>query len=511
MKKRLFYICCMMITSWAGLGSCKKEAIHRPYQERYRPQFHFSPPAHWMNDPNGLVWYDGEYHLFYQYYPDSMVWGPMHWGHAITKDLVHWEHLPIALYPDTLGYIFSGSAVTDWNNSSGLQAEARPPIVAMYTVHNAKAARAGRTDYQSQCIAFSNDGGRTFNKYGGNPVLPNPGTIDFRDPHLLWDKDIHKWILALAVGNRINFYSSPDLIKWTYLSEFGSDAGSHGGVWECPDLFRLPIGDSFKWVLVVSINPGGPNAGSATQYFIGDFDGKQFKNDNPKETSLWLDYGPDNYAGSSWSDIPEADGRRIFISWMNNWNYGQKVPTQPWRSAMTIPRELQLRSTPEGIRLVSRPVKELEQLRQTKMDVDFLKDSSYLISGLNELIMSFDLSKGNADEFGVAFSNAKNEKVVVGLDIKNNHFYIDRSRSGRLDFSDQFTGVAVAPRISTDNTVTFHLFLDRASVELFGDDGLVAMTSTFFPNENFNRVTLFQRHGKAVVSGAELYELGSAW
>lgn len=256
----------------------KTDILHSSYTEQHRPQFHFSPPANWMNDPNGMVYFEGEYHLFYQHYPDSTVWGPMHWGHAVSTDLVTWEHLPIALYPDSLGYIFSGSAVVDWKNTSGFGVNGEPPLIAIFTHHNVEGERAGRNDFQYQSIAYSNDRGRTWTKYEGNPVVPNPGIKDFRDPKVIWDEDRGQWVMVFAAWDHVKFYTSPNLKNWNYLSDFGKEWGGHGGVWECPDLFPMTVESTGekKWVLLLSINPGGPNGGSATQYFVGDFDGKNF-------------------------------------------------------------------------------------------------------------------------------------------------------------------------------------------------------------------------------------------
>lgn len=263
-----------VLTILVFLVSCnKKEAAEQFLREKFRPLYHFTPDSGWMNDPNGLVFFDEEYHLFYQYYPDSTIWGPMHWGHAVSTDLVKWEHLPIAIFPDSLGYIFSGSAVVDSQNTSKLGDSVHLPIVAIYAYHNPR----DNSEYQG--LAFSTDKGRTWQKYVANPVLPNPGIRDFRDPKVMWYQKTGKWIMTLAAGDRIQFYSSPDLIKWKAESEFGKDQGAHGGVWECPDLFPLPLNgnrDSVKWVLLVSINPGAPFGGSGTQYFVGDFDGQNF-------------------------------------------------------------------------------------------------------------------------------------------------------------------------------------------------------------------------------------------
>ncbi len=277
-----------------------KKLHAQTYSDPYRPQIHFSPKEHWMNDPNGMVFYKGVYHLFFQYYPDSTVWGPMHWGHATSKDLVHWKQQPIALYPDSLGYIFSGSAVIDQQNTSGFGKNGHPPMVAIFTHHDPKGEKEGRNNFQNQSLAYSLDEGKTWTKYAGNPVLKNPGIKDFRDPKVRWYEEGKKWIMTLATLDRIDFYSSKNLKTWTKESEFGKDLGAHGGVWECPDLFPMNYKGKTVWILIVNINPGGPNGGSATQYFTGDFDGKTFI---PYQTDTrWLDYGPDEYAGITWSN-----------------------------------------------------------------------------------------------------------------------------------------------------------------------------------------------------------------
>ena len=283
------------------------------YNEPHRPQVHFSPKANWMNDPNGMVFFNNNYHLFYQYYPDSTVWGPMHWGHATSKDLVHWDHQPVALYPDTLGYIFSGSAVADVNNTSGFGKDGKIPLVAIFTHHDPVGEKAGTGTHETQSIAYSLDDGVTWKKYEKNPVLKNPGIKDFRDPKVMWYEPGKKWIMTLATLDHITFYSSPNLKDWTKESALGKEFGAHGGVWECPDLFPLEYEGKEIWILVVNINPGGPNGGSATQYFTGQFDGNKF---TPYQTDIrWLDYGPDEYAGITWSN---TGNRKIFLGWMSN-------------------------------------------------------------------------------------------------------------------------------------------------------------------------------------------------
>lgn len=499
------------------------------YREPHRPQFHFSPEAKWMNDPNGMVYYEGEYHLFYQYYPDSTVWGPMHWGHAVSTDMIFWEHLPIALYPDSLGYIFSGSAVVDWNNTSGFGKEGKPPLVAIFTYHNMEGEKAGRNDFQYQGIAYSNDKGRTWTKYAGNPVVPNTGKIrDFRDPKVIWDDASGQWIMVFAAYDHVKFWGSKDLKKWEHLSDFGKAYGAHSGVWECPDLFPIKVDGSgeTKWVLLVSINPGAPNGGSGTQYFVGNFDGKKFtldpvyEQDVKAEKAVWLDYGRDNYAGVSWSDIPEEDGRRLFLGWMSNWDYAQVVPTAAWRSAMTMPRELTLQQTEKGFRIFSLPVQEMAILRGKAIELqrrEFtglyeLTPQIGTFGGLLELTLEFESVDGTPVDVAVEISNAKGERYRTGCDAAAGKFYTDRTRTGDHSFSDKFTGkTEFAPRNSADKTVRMHLIFDVASAELFADGGATVMTDVYFPGEVFSIVNLLAPKGKVRLVKGEANILKTIW
>lgn len=483
--------------------------------EQYRPLFHFTPEKMWMNDPNGMVYYDGEYHLFYQYYPDSTVWGPMHWGHAVSEDLVQWKHLPIALYPDSLGYIFSGSAVVDHQNTSGLKTGEHDPLVAIYTYHDAEKEKKGLVDFQTQGIAYSNDRGRTWTKYDKNPVLPNPGIRDFRDPKVFWHEETNSWIMVLAVQDRIHLYGSADLKKWEYLSEFGQHDGDHGGVWECPDLFPLKVegSETTKWVLLLSINPGAPNGGSGTQYFIGTFDGKQFVNDNAGSPSLWVDYGRDNYAGVSFANIPRQDSRRIFMGWMSNWDYAQLVPTKNWRSAMTLPRVLALQQLQQGIRLISNPVEETTKMRT---------DSIQLSPGTTEIYSTAQQADGvftpleakltlafkeaGTRTFTLVFSNTKGETYTLGYDPDRQSFISDRSQSGEVGFSEKFAShKALAPYdLESKTELDIRFFVDVASVEFFIDDGKLAITEIFFPDGGFDKITL---HGNGTLKAGQVYLL----
>ena len=495
------------------------------YHEQHRPQFHFSPPRNWMNDPNGLVYFDGEYHLFYQHYPDSNVWGPMHWGHAVSIDLVHWENLPIAIYPDSAGYIFSGSAVVDEKNSSGLGTGTQPPLVAMYTIHDPMKQQAGRNDYESQGIAYSNDKGRTWTKYTGNPVIPNPGNErDFRDPKVTWDEGSGQWVVVLAVKDHVAFWGSSDLKSWHHLSDFGTSLGSHGGVWECPDLFPLQCTESgeTKWVLIVNINPGGPNGGSGSQYFIGQWDGTTFSPDADfipfvtNEQGVWLDFGKDDYAGVTWSNAPLSPDRRLWVGWMSNWEYATVVPTTAWRSACTLPRELRLVHTESGFRLASDPVATLQQLRQQPLRTAPGVIDSILVLGkvpsMFELELDLQLPESGDFSVGLILENDSEESYRIGFDGHSNRFYSDRMAAGDHSFSDRFaSAIHTAPRQSDSRHLQMHLYFDVSSVELFADDGSIVLTEIYFPSAPFSQVKLQAKGEPVKLSEATIYPLQSIW
>ena len=488
------------------------------YEEPHRPQFHFSPEKAWMNDPNGMVYFEGEYHLFYQYYPYASIWGPMHWGHAVSTDLVHWEHLPIALYPDELGLIFSGSAVIDWKNTSGFGDGNTPPMVAVYTYHNMIGERSTRNDFQTQGIAYSLDKGRTWVKYDKNPVIPNPGVRDFRDPKVIWHEDSQKWVMILAAKNRVQIYTAPNLKDWTFASEFGKDSAPQLGVWECPDLFPLTVNGSNeeKWVMIVSHGGGGPNGGSCTRYFVGDFDGKTFTSDYPVKQVNWLDFGKDNYAGVTWSDVPSEDGRRIFLGWMSNWEYATRVPTTKWRSAMTIPRTLTLRDTGKDLHLFSTPVKEMERLREKEVSLPQEKFSGkQKIQGLDptlsEVVVTFDLQQSNSRSFGIELSNSKGEHIRVSYDKASSLIIIDRSNAGKMDFSPAFPGLHYIPITAKKEEMEWQVFFDNSSLEVFVDGGAIVITDIFFPNEDFEDFNLFAFDGELKLKSGYIYELKGTW
>lgn len=467
-------------------------------REKYRPLYHFSPAYGWMNDPNGMVYKDGEYHLFYQYNPYGSMWGNMHWGHATSKDLIRWDHQPVAIAPDALGTIFSGSCVVDKDNTAGFGPGA---IVAFYT---------SASDRQVQSMAYSLDNGRTFKKYDRNPILTSTQR-DFRDPKVLWHADSKKWIMILAVGQEMQLYSSPNLKDWTFESRFGEGQGVHAGVWECPDLIQLPVKGTElkKWVLICNINPGGPFGGSATQYFVGTFDGKQFVNESPALTK-WMDWGKDHYATVTWSNAPQD--RTIALAWMSNWEYANNVPTSQYRSANSVPRELELYTKNGQTYLTSKPVPELLGLRgKAQKKGSFKVDRSHEINpildnnqGTYEIEIKF--KNAGADVIGFQLSNTKGEEVEMYYNLLENTFTMDRRNSGKVDFSKSFATVTSAP-VSGGKEYTLRLFVDKSSIEAFDGNGEFVMTNLVFPEEPYNRISFFAKGGTYTVTSLVVYPL----
>lgn len=489
------------------------------FREPWRPQYHFTAPDTWMNDPNGMVFYDGEYHLFYQNNPWGNRWGHMSWGHAVSRDLLQWEHLPLAIAEENGVMIFSGSAVVDWKNTSGFGINGKPPLVAIYTGHY-----TGRP-LQNQQLAYSNDRGRTWTKFPGNPVL-DIGEADFRDPKVFWHEPTGRWIMAVSwpPKHQVRFYGSPDLKAWTHLSDFGP-AGSTKGIWECPDLFPVRIegrGKESQWVLVVNVGSGAPAGGSGTQYFIGRFDGTRFVTDESKvgeesDTALWADFGRDFYAGVSWSDIPASDGRRLWIGWMSNWNYANDVPTLPWRSAMTIPRELTLRETPSGLRLIQRPVVETRRLRGRRQhlggatvgEADAWLRTLDFPSGLAELEVEFDrlIDKG---DLSLVLHHGTTGRTRVTAHLNGATLEVDRTLAGRSDFSPTFAGTAMAPLPMTEgrhSRLSLRLLVDVSSLEVFAQDGETVLTDLFLPESQGLRFSL---EAEGAASRARIHSI-SVW
>lgn len=641
------------------------------YKELHRPQYHFTPPINWMNDPNGMVFFDGEYHLFYQHNPHGNTWGHMSWGHAVSTDLVHWEHLPIALQDNYGVMIFSGSAVVDFMNTSGFGKGKRPPLVAIYTGHG-----HGK---QTQDIAYSNDRGRTWTKYAGNPVI-DLNMSDFRDPKVFWHEASSKWVMTVSMPleRKVRFYGSPNLRDWDLLSDFGP-AGAVKGIWECPDLFPLSIeGTSEKrWVLIVNIGSSSIAGGSGCQYFIGDFDGTTFHLDpqhqashvkqpstpegivladfeqddfgewtatglsfangplrdhdpfsgyigngiasswgsgdkdqgilrspnfkisgkylsfligggnHPEETCFnllidgkvvrsatgtnsgmlnwktwnleefsgqsfhlelvdrhsggwgqifvdhivmgdkpftpsgepanWVDYGKDFYAAVSWSDIPEEDGRRIWIGWMSNWQYANNIPTHPWRSAMTIPRSLSLKRTNQGLRLIQRPVKELKKLRGHSIELNNrnIKEGTYSfnaeeLSG-KRLEIIIDIETGNSSEVGFRLRKGGNESSVLGYDVAHQRLFIDRTQSGNIAFHESFPGKHLGPLSMQEGSIRLHIFLDDSSIEVFGNNGETVLSDRIFPSTENAQVEFYSVGGNAKIKSLKAWKLKSIW
>ena len=443
-------------------------------REKYRPVYHHTPQWGWMNDPNGLFYKDGVWHLYFQYNPYGSQWENMTWGHSTSKDLVHWVHQGNAISPDALGTIFSGSAIVDKNNTSGL---GKGTVVAMYT-------SAGKS--QTQSLAYSTDDGKTFTKYANNPVI-TAEVPDFRDPHMFWNEDIHAWNLILAAGQEMNIYSSKDLKNWTFESAFGLGYGNHDGVWECPDLMKLPVNGTGeeKWLLICNINPGGPFGGSATQYFVGSFDGHKFTCESKPDVTKWMDYGKDHYATVTFDNAP--DNRRVAIAWMSNWQYANQVPTMQYRSANSMPRDLGL-FTDAGETYVSVvPSKELLALRG---------DKTNRLSAACELVVDI---KSQSKPTVITLSNARDEQVVMTYNPKDCTFSMDRTQSGNTGFSDMFKAKTIAP---THGTIRqFRVFIDKCSIEAFDAAGKMAMTNLVFPTEPYGRLTV---NGAAKTT---LYEL----
>lgn len=475
-------------------------------EAKYRPAFHHTPLYGWMNDPNGMFYKDGVWHLYYQYNPYGSKWQNMTWGHSSSTDLVNWKHESVAIRPDGLGSIFSGSCVVDSDNTAGFGKDA---VIALYT-------SAGTSQMQS--LAHSADDGTTFTKLPANPVLTLES--EARDPNMFWNEKTGEWnlVLAHALDHEMLFFTSPDLKEWTLQSGFGKGEGSQDGVWECPDLFELPVdgsGDK-KWVLICNINPGGPFGGSATQYFTGDWDGKTFRADvdaSGKIPTKWLDYGKDHYATVSWSGAP--DGRRTAIGWMSNWQYAADVPTMQFRSANTLPREIGLFSAPDGEVYAScAPSPELTALRDkltlNKSNIRLSKKgSSFNLPAVNGGICEIlaDIDAGDGATVTLLLSNRSGNKVTMEYDVKNRTMSFDRTMSGNVDFSESFPAVTVAPTHETDGKVSLRIFIDRSSIELFGNDGKFVMTNLVFPEMPYATLTVSANEKGARLKNLKVYSL----
>ena len=494
----------------------------------YRLEYHHTPPYGWMNDANGLVYKDGEYHLYFQYNPYGSKWGNMHWGHSVSKDLVHWQHLDPAIARDTLGHIFSGSTVIDKNNSAGYGKDA---MIAFYT-------SASDEHGQIQCMAYSNDNGRTYTKYENNPILtPFDGLKDFRDPKVFWYEPAQKWYMIVSADKNMRFYSSTDLKQWESLSQFGEGYGVQPNQFECPDFIQLPVDgnkDNMKWVMIVNINPGCPFGGSATEYFIGDFDGKEFKCDTDKSVTKWLDFGKDHYATVCFSNTGD---RIIAVPWMSNWQYANVTPIRQYRGANALPRELSLYTKNGEIYIAANVVKATEALRKSTRNIESLSVEGETVidsitDGLNSGVeLEMDIVPGKAQTVGFEIMNAKGEKTKIYLDLKSGRAVMDRTESGLIAFGEKaephfkenhdrrktesinyindFALGTWAP-LSLCEGKSYHLnvFVDKCSVELFVDGGRIAMTNLVFPTEVYNSLRFYTEGGKAEVKNLSIHKLG---
>ena len=494
-------------------------------REKFRPIYHHTPAYGWMNDANGLVYKDGEYHLYFQYNPYGSKWGNMHWGHSVSKDLVHWTHEQPAIARDTMGHIFSGSCVVDHNNTAGFGKDA---IIAFYTSHK---NLPGNHQRQQQCIAYSLDNGRTYTKYEGNPVVtPFDGLENFRDPKVFWYAPQNKWVMIVSADKNMRFYESKDLKKWSYMSEWGAGYGPQPNQFECPDFFEMAVDGNAqqkKWVMIVNINPGFAYGGSGTMYFVGQFDGHKFTCDTAPNDVKWLDWGKDHYATVTYSNTP---GRIIAMPWMSNWQYANLTPTQQFRSQNALPRELKLYTADNGELLVSAaPVKETEALRNKATDLgSFEGEKQAKIDNEGAFELDFDLQAGTADKCGVEIANAKGEKVSIYYDAKAQRFVMDRAESGITEFGNKVEphqlDNAQSLKRYKEVTVNYHnafalgtwasvpikadthhvqIFVDKSSVELFVDGGRIAMTNLVFPNEPYCQLRFFG--GK--VANAKAYNI----
>ena len=446
-------------TCWKNIKNA--ESFDTKNREQYRPLYHHTPAYGWMNDPNGMFFKDGVWHLYFQHNPYGSQWENMTWGHSTSTDLIHWTFQGDPVQPDAWGSIFSGSSVVDKNNTAGFGENA---IVALYT-------SAGEN--QTQSMAYSTDNGKTFTKYDGNPIITS-NVPDFRDPHMFWNEDIKKWNMILAAGQQMNIYSSDNLKDWKFESSFGAEYGSHGGVWECPDLMKMKVRgtDKEKWMLVCNINPGGPSGGSATQYFVGDFDGHKFTCESKPEVTKWMDYGKDHYATVTFDNAP--NGRHVALAWMSNWQYANQVPTLQYRSANSIPRDLGLFEYKGNTYCSVTPSEEITAARSKK--------PSKSLSEACEMVVNL---KGDAT---ITLSNSKGEKVVMTYKAKDETFSMDRTLSGKTDFSSDFAAITTAPVYGKMNKL--RIFIDKSSIEVFDNDGKMAMTNLVFPTKPYDKVTI---------------------
>ena len=503
---RLFILIVAAAGLWASGGA---------YDETYRPQYHFSPKINWTNDPCGLVYFGGKYHLFFQHNPFGDMWGHMSWGHAVSPDLVKWTGLPVAIPEGPDAMIFTGSSVVDTNNTSGLCDSGRPCIVSIYTGHTPNTERTPAR--QTQNLAYSQDG-LTWKKYSGNPVL-DLQMADFRDPKVFWHEGGKQWVMVvvLPTEKKVRFYGSSNLKTWKHLSDFGPE-GATGGVWECPDLYELQAeanGGRRRWVLKVGLNAGHIAGGSGEQYFVGEFDGVRFRNDDLEKKPLWLDYGRDCYCALTWNN--ERDRQKHLIGWMNNWQYARETPTSPWRGAMTLPRSLELRSTREGVRLAQSPGPALESLRTgvcAYRGRDLAELNRKLVAWPHrtqtfELLASIRPGKVNRIVWKVFEST--NEYTGIGYDAEARQLFVDRTRSAHIAFNNRFPSRTVAPLEIGNEPFDLHLFVDHSSIEVFANHGCTVLTNLVFPDPESTGISIQSEGGQVDSIDVRIWNLRSIW
>jgi fructan beta-fructosidase len=493
------------------LISCtsKPERPSNYYTEKYRPQYHFSPEINWTNDPNGLVFFNNEYHIYYQYNPYANRWGHMSWGHATSKDLIHWEHQPIAIaeYTQADGdsvMIFSGSAVADVSNTSGFF-DGNGGMVAIYTSH---VHRKGEQLRQHQSIAYSSDNGKSYTRFDGNPVI-DINKKDFRDPKVIWYEPQKKWVMTAVLPSefKAQLYESKDLKSWTFMSDFGP-LGDTAKIWECPDLVELPVEgtNEKKWMLIISnSHPQGPTY-VGMQYFVGDFDGTKFTADNPAQYPLYIDYGKDFYAAVTYNNAP--NDRKILLGWANNWAYAQDIPTSPWKSAMSLPRELSLFKTAEGLRLRQKPITEIEKLKGER-----IQGSMEDLQTNNSRSFVMDLYIEPIDSnfhTGLSLFKDGDEETIVGYNGGTKEVYIDRRKSGNVSFHNTFAGMEVAPARVVDGKVKLTIFVDESIIEVYVNDGEGVLTDQIFPTTTSNGIRSVIRKGTGSIV-YDLWKLKSTW
>lgn len=511
----------MVMLSLLGAAAFAQDSYDQPW----RPQYHFTPSHNFMNDPNGMVFYKGEYHLFYQYNPEGQVWGHMSWGHAVSSDMVHWKHLPVAIPEDPNYMIYSGSAVVDWNNSSALCKNPDPAdhscLIAIYA--------AAYKDRQKQHIAYSNDRGRTWTNYTGNPVI-DVDAADFRDPKVFWYAPQKKWVLVavLADHRKALFFSSADLKNWTKMSEFGP-ADDDAGQWECSDLLELPVEgtEETRWVLIINRNPGAPAGGTGVRYLIGQFDGFQFIEKESVGQKLWADHGKDFYATNSFNDMPQGDKRKIWMGWTSNWLYAKVEPTVLWRGAQSIPRTLTLRyvgnpliptagitGPPKQLLMVQAPVRELQSLREkpvTLRNLTVPEANAKLATVKGETYeIEAELDPGTASEIGFRLRKGDGVETLVGVVPATNTLFVDRTNSGDVYFNENFPG-RYSTTLHDSKRVKLHIFVDRSSVEVFANDGEKVMTDRIYPPQECAGIEIYSTGGVGKVVSLAIWQLQSVW